>query len=96
MIVGMLGMSVESMDSLTVLELSWLLQNYRDKQKAHYEMIAYAVQVGFARANGKKIKEMFPKSAEEKVTAITPSEREEKLSQLDMLEQELNGGSQTC
>ena len=79
---GTLKLSFGSLENLTPDELSWLLENHKEEQKAHYEWIAYAFRAGYVSAhNGKKIK-LFEEKEVNKVNRITKEEKESQLAYL--------------
>lgn len=84
LIVGLLKLPIDSLNDLTPEQFFWLLKGYaRDKQEK-YELIAYAVQVGYVRANGKRV-EMFKKANTATTGTISKEHREKELEQLGQL-----------
>lgn len=83
-VVGVLGMPVEYMDTLSPIELSWLVEAKSDTDKTHYEYIARAYQVGFLRAHGKKV-EMFKNTGQGAVGTITQEAKQSELEYLNTL-----------
>ena len=81
-IVGTLGMPLHYLDELFPKEYWWLLENHFEKQKEHYELIAYAVQVGYVRANSKKKIKMFEEEDKPKVNTISQERRKNEINDL--------------
>lgn len=84
LLVGTLKLPLEYMNELTFQEFSWLIESHHEKEIEHWELMAYAVQVGYARNHSKKKIEMFEgKQNKQKTNQITKEQKEKELSMLD-------------
>jgi hypothetical protein len=71
------------MEDVQPFQVGLLLSNHNEKQKEHYEMMAYAFQIGYYKAKtGKKI-DMFQKESKAKTERITTEQKQEDFKALD-------------
>ena len=71
------------MDELTPRELGWLIENHYEQKKEHYELVAYAFQVGYVKAKTGKQIDMFGKNNKPRVGKVSPEKKKSELTELD-------------
>lgn len=85
MAIGTLRLPPHYLDELTPYELGLLMENHQEQQKEHYEMIAYAVRVGYVSAKKGKNISMFEKEQKNKVSKTTKEEKAKTFAELDSI-----------
>lgn len=82
-----LKLPLGSLDDLDITEYCWLVEGHIEALKEKYEMISYAVRVGYISAKTGKNIEMFKKDVEEskQKNTISLEDREIELKKIEKI-----------